>query len=108
MDTDQRVLSDEALAQLRRLVWLACVCVYLVVFVAGVLAGTSDLLAMLRAAGLTVATAVLGRLALSLVSRASQPAPEPPSAGQDRTLGSLLDLVSSPNVAGPHVEPKTL
>ena len=98
---------DNELVWLRRLVWLACVGVYLVVFVGGVLAGASDLLAMLRAAALTLATAVLGRLALSLVSRASQPRPEPPSAGQDRTLGSLLDVVSSPNVAGPQ-EPETL
>jgi hypothetical protein len=101
-------MSDEPLDLLRRLVWLACVGVYLVVFVGGVLAGTSDLVAMLRAAGLSVATAVLGRLALGVVSRASQPAPEPPSAGEDRTLGSLLDLVSSPNVAGPHAEPEKL
>jgi hypothetical protein len=83
------------------------VAVYLVVFVSGVLMGVSDLLAMLRAAGLTLATAVLGKLALSLLGRASRPTPEPPSAGQDRTLGSLLDVVSSPNVAGPQ-EPETL
>ena len=107
MDTQQANASDEALAWLRRAVWLACVGVYLVVFVGGLVIGVSDLLAMLRAAGLALATAVLGKLALSIVSRASQPAKKQPSAGQDRTLGSLLDVVSSPNVAGPQ-EPETL
>lgn len=101
MDQPERI--DEAQAWLHRGVWLACVGVYLVVFVGSLLVGVPDLLAMLRAIGLTLATAVLGKLALSLVSRASQP----PSAGQDRTLGSLVDVVSSPNVAGPQ-EPETL
>jgi hypothetical protein len=107
MNAHQSSMSDEALAALHRGVWLACVGVYLVVFVGGLLVGVSDLLAMLRAAGLTLATALLGKLALSIVSRASQPTKEQPSAGQDRTLGSLLDVVSSPNVAGPQ-EPETL
>jgi hypothetical protein len=98
---------EAAQAWLHRGVWLACVGVYLVVFVGGELMGVSDLVAMLRAAGLALATAVLGRLALSLVSRAPQPPTDQPSAGQDGTLGSLLDVVSSPNVAGPQ-EPETL
>jgi hypothetical protein len=107
MDTQQRSVSEEVLAALHRGVWLACVGVYLVVFVGGLLVGVSDLQAMLRAAGLTLGTAVLGKLALSIVSRASQPVTQQPSAGQDRTLGSLVDVVSSPNVAGPQ-EPETL
>ena len=107
METQHAIVTDEALAWLHRAVWLACVGVYLVVFVGGLVIGVSDLLAMLRAAGLALATAVLGKLALSIVSRASQPVNEQPSAGQDRTLGSLLDVVSSPNVAGPQ-EPETL
>jgi hypothetical protein len=107
MNTQQAIVTDEALAWLHRGVWLVCVGVYLVVFVGGLLVGVSDLLAMLRAAGLTLATAVLGKLALSIVSQASQPVKEQPSAGQGRTLGSRLDVVSSPNVAGPQ-EPETL
>jgi hypothetical protein len=107
VDGPQAVMSDEAQAGLYRGVWLACVGVYLVVFVGGVLIGVPDLVAMLRALGLTLATAVLGKLALTLVGRASDPAAEPPLAGQDRTLGSLVDVVSSPNVAGPQ-EPETL
>jgi hypothetical protein len=107
VEQPEPILSDEAQAWLHRGVWLACVGVYLVVFVGSLLVGVPDLLAMLRAAGLTLATAVLGKLALSLVSRASQPAPAGPSAGKDRTLGSLVDVVSSPNVAGPQ-EPETL
>jgi hypothetical protein len=107
VEQPEPILSDEAQAWLHRGVWLACVGVYLVVFLGGLLVGVPDLLALLRAVGLTLATAVLGKLTLNLVSRASQPAPEPLSAGQDRTLGSLLDVVSSPNVAGPQ-EPETL
>jgi hypothetical protein len=107
MDTQQANVNDEAVAALRRGVWLACVGVYLVVFVGGLLVGVSDLVAMLRAAGLTLAIAVLGKLALSIVSRAPQPTREQPSAAQDGTLGSLLDVVSSPNVGGPQ-EPETL
>jgi hypothetical protein len=107
MDTQQTNVTDEVLAALHRGVWLACAGVYLAVFVGSLLVGVSDLQAMLRAAGLTLATAVLGKLALSIVSRASQPVKEPLSAGQDRTLGSLIDVVSSPNVAGPQ-EPETL
>ena len=103
----QPILSDETQARLQRGVWLACVGVYLAVFVGGVLAGVPDVTAMLRAAGLTLATAVLGKLAVGLLCRASQPASEPPSASQDGTLGSLLDVVSSPNVAGPQ-EPEML
>jgi hypothetical protein len=107
METQHRNVSDEVLAALHRGVWLVCVGVYLVVFVGGLLVGVPDLQAMLRAAGLTLATAVLGKLALSIVSRASQPAKQQPSAGQDRTVGSLVDVVSSPNVAGPQ-EPEML
>jgi hypothetical protein len=106
-DTHSGPSLEVAQAWLHRGVWLACVGLYLVVFVGGELMGVSDLVAMLRAAGLTLATAVLGRLALGLVGRASQPPVDPPSAGQDRTLGSLVDVVSSPNVAGPQ-EPETL
>ena len=94
----------ETQATLRRLVWLVCIGVYLVVFVSGVLGGASDLVAMARAAGLTLATAVLGRLALGVLSRASQPAAGPPLADEDRTLGSLIDLVSSPNLREPQAE----
>ena len=109
MGSSQDTAASLEVAQtwLVRGAWLACVGVYLVVFVGGVLAGVSDLTAMLRAAGLTLATAVLGKLAVGLLCRASQPVTEPPSATEDRTLGSLLDVVSSPNVAGPQ-EPEKL
>jgi hypothetical protein len=98
----------QAQAWLHRLVWLLCIAVYLFVFVGGVVDGRSDVLAMLHAGGLSIATAVLGRLALGLLSRAGQPNAEQPSAGQDRTLGSLVDLVSSPKVVEPQGEPDTL
>ena len=107
-ETQAILATAEAQAWVHRLVWLLSVSVYLVVFVSGVLSGGSDVLAMVRASGLTLATAVLGRLALGVLSRASQPAREPPLAAQDRTLGSLIDLSSSPNVAAPQAEPEAL
>jgi hypothetical protein len=105
--SNAELVSPETLGWLHRLVWLACVCVYLVVLVSGILGGTPDLLAMLRAAGLTLATAALGKLAIALLARAPQPAAAP-LANEDRTLGSRLDLVSSPNVVAPQVEPEAL
>ena len=103
--SNNEVVSTGTLAWLHRMVWLACVCVYLVVLVGGILAGTPDLLAMLRAAGLSVATAVLGKLAITLLGREPRPSAAP-LANQDRTLGSRLDVVSSPNVAESNAVPE--
>ena|SRR5438309_6449815 len=105
--SNDELVSPETLSWLHRLVWLACVSVYLVVLVSGILGGAPDVLAMLRAAGLTLATAVLGKVAIALVARAPRRAAAP-LANQDRTLGSRLDLVSSPNVAEPQAESEAL
>jgi hypothetical protein len=93
----QPVLDEQGLAWVRRLVWAACVAVYLVVFIGSVQAGASDLVALGRAMGFTLGTAVLGRIAMGLLSRATQPLDQGPTASQDGTVGSRVDLVSSPN-----------
>ena len=99
------VLDDAALTWANRLVWAACVAVYIVVFVGSLLAGTSDLTALGKACGFTLATAVLGRIAVSLVGRASLPVDketeETPMADQNGTLGSLVDVLSEANVSEP-------
>jgi hypothetical protein len=82
------------------MVWALCASVYLTVFVSGVMAGASDLTTMLRASGFTVASALIGKLTLSVLSQATQPL----SATEEGTVGSLVDLVSSPNVSEPEDE----
>ena len=104
--TDQRepALDGGALAWANRGVWVACIAVYLTVFVGGITAGASDLSALGKAMGFTLATALLGRIAVGVLSRASLPALQVPTADEDGTVGSLLDLVSSPNLARPEDE----
>ena len=99
---EQRVpaLGPAGLAWCYRVVWAVCIGVYLTVFVSGLLGGASDLTTMVRAGGFTLASALIGRLALGIVSRATQPVrPAPLSATEDGTVGSLVDLLSSPNVS---------
>jgi hypothetical protein len=98
----QPVLSEAALARADRAVWLACVSVYLTVFVGSLLAGAADLTALERAIGLTFATALIGKFAVSVMSQATQVVQkEVPTADPVGTLGSLVDLSSSPNVSAP-------
>ena len=91
------VLSEAALAWGYRGVWALCIAVYLVVFISGLQAGSSDLATIVRAVGFTLATALIGKLALSVLSQARQPL----SATEDGTVGSLIDLTSSPNISEP-------
>jgi hypothetical protein len=101
-ETREPVLSDAALAWADRGVWLACVAVYVTVFVGSLLAGVADLTALGRAVGLTLATALVGKFAVTLASQATQVAEkEVPTTDPSRTLGSLVDLASSPNVSAP-------
>ena len=95
-----RVMSPEAVNMGYRLVWGLCIGVYLTVFVSGVLSGGSELTTMLRAAGFTVATALVGKTAMSVLGQAT----EPLSATEEGTVGSRIDLVSSPNVSEPEDE----
>jgi hypothetical protein len=94
------VMSPEAVNTGYRLVWALCIGVYLTVFVSGVLSGGSELTTMVRAAGFTLATALVGKTAMSVLGQAR----EPLSDTQDGTVGSRIDLVSSPNVSEPEDE----
>jgi hypothetical protein len=73
--------------------------VYLTVFVGGIQGGGAELITLARAIAFTLAAALLGRTALGFLGRASLPVQEGQSAGQDGPVGSLIDLVSSTNVA---------
>jgi hypothetical protein len=70
------------------------------VFIGGIQSGGADLMAMGRAVAFTLAVAVLGKMAIGLVSRASLPEEQGPSADELGQVGSLDDLVGSTNVAG--------
>jgi hypothetical protein len=93
------VLDDAALSWAWRLVWALCIGVYLTVFIGGIQAGGNELLALARAAAFTLATGILGRMIVGLLSRASLPEQQGPLAVKEGPLGSLGDLVSSTNVA---------
>ena len=80
-------------------VWAVCIGIYLTVFVGGILAGAAELPTLGRAIAFTLAAAVLGRLALSLLAKASLPREEGPLDTQHGPVGSLVDLVESTNVA---------
>jgi hypothetical protein len=101
------VLSTEALGRLSRWLWALCVLAYLTVFVGGVLAGGSEVFSVARGLGFAGGLALIGRIGLNLLSQAEQPI-SAPTDDQDRTLGSLVDLVSSPNVGEPHDDSGTL
>src|SRR5215216_4084794 len=98
-DNREPALSDAALGDASRAVWAVCIAVYIIVFVGGIQAGAADLVTMVRASGFTLAAAVLGRVALGLLGRASLPARSGPMADEEGPVGSLVDLVSSANFA---------
>ena len=97
--TPKPVLSDTALNWADRCLWVLCIGVYLTVFVGGVLAHGDELLAMARAVAFTLVTAVLGKIAVGLLARASLPEEEGPSAEQEGPIGSRAELAPSANVA---------
>ena len=90
--TRRPVLNDAALSLGQRGLWALCIGVYLTVFVGGITAG--------RAIAFTLVTAFLGHTALCLLARASLPVEQGPLATPEGPLGSLVDVVSSTNVAG--------
>ena len=97
--TRKPALDDAALSWAQRVVWAVCVAIYLTVFIGGISAGGAELMTLGRAIGFTLAAAVLGRIALRLLSKASLPVEEGPSANQAGPVGSRVDLVSSANFA---------
>ena len=95
------VLSPGAIGRLYRGLWAVCVLVYLGVFFGGLAAGGTDVWVMARAMVACVAVALVGRLAIGLLGQATQVVEQPPLADEEGTLGSLIDLLSSPNVGSP-------
>src|ERR1051326_3169438 len=91
-------LSDTALGWFQRALWALCIGVYLTVFVAGIVARGDELLVMSRAVGLTLVTAVLGKLALALLARATLPTDSGPSAEQAGPIGSPIQKAEATNV----------
>ena|SRR5437867_1148375 len=94
----EAALDDNGLAWARRVVWAMCIGVYLTVFIGGIQGGGAELIAVGRAAAFTLGAAVLGKMALSLLAKASLPVEQGPMAKQEGKLGSLVDLSSSANV----------
>ena len=94
----EAALDDNGLAWARRVVWAMCIGVYLTVFIGGIQGGGAELMAVGRAAGFTLGAAVLGKMVLSLLAKASLPLEQGPMAIQDGRLGSLVDLSASTNV----------
>ncbi len=92
-------LSDEALAWSERVLWGLCIGVYLSVFVPGVLGYGDELMVMGRAIAFTLVTAVLGKIAIGLLGRASLPEEQGPSAEEEGPIGSRVELLPSTNVA---------
>jgi hypothetical protein len=92
-------LDAAAMSKAQSLVWVVCIGVYLTVFIGGIQAGGAELVTLGRATAFTFAAAVLGRMALGLLGRASLPVRAGPTADQEGPLGSLVDLVSSTKVA---------
>jgi hypothetical protein len=92
------VMSPTALSWGYRIVWGLCASVYLAVFISGIQAGGSDLGTLGRSMGFTLAMALVGKITMSVLGKATQPVPEPLSASQVGTVGSLVDLLTSPNV----------
>jgi|SRR5579859_1255292 len=93
-----RALTDRAFHRFQRAVWAVCVVVYLAVFIGGIQAGGSELMAVGRAVAFTLVAALLGRTALGLLGRASVPSEPVPMAVPQGKVGSLVDLLGSTNV----------
>ncbi len=101
------VLDDNALGWAQRSLWAICVALYLIVFIGGLNSGGDELLTMGRAIAFTLVAAVLGKVALGLLAKASLPAEQGPSADQPGPVGSLVDLIPSTNVAQQHEDTAT-
>jgi hypothetical protein len=95
----EHALDETAMSKAQGVVWAVCIGVYLTVFIGGIQAGGAELITLGRATGFTLAAAVLGRMALSFLDRASVLVEQGPTADKEGPLGSLVDLVSSTKVA---------
>ena len=94
-----RVVDDTGMTWAHRLVWAICLGVYMTVFIGGILAGGSELVTLGRAIGFTLVAAVLARIGLALLDGATLPVEQGRLADEEGPLGSLVEPVSSTNVA---------
>jgi hypothetical protein len=92
-------LSPEALTWCDRALWALCIGVYLSVFAPGILGQGDELMVMGRAVGLTLLTAILGKIALGFLAQATLPVEEGPSAEEAGPIGSRVEPAASANVA---------
>ena len=95
----ETALGDAALSTARRALWAVCIAIYLTVFIGGLQAGGAELPTLGRALAFTLAAAVLGRIVLGLLGRASLPVRQGPLADPEGPVGSLVELGNSTNVA---------
>ena len=95
----ERVVDDTVMTWAHRLVWAICLGVYMTVFIGGILAGGSELVTLGRAIGFTLVAAVLARIGLALLDGATLPVEQGRLADEEGPLGSLVEPVSSTNVA---------
>jgi hypothetical protein len=95
----EHALDETAMRKAQAVVMAACIGVYLIVFIGGIQAGGAELVVLGRATAFTLAAAVLGRIGLGLLGRASLPVQEGPTADQEGPVGSLVDLIASTKVA---------
>jgi hypothetical protein len=106
-DTSSRerapALNEAAMAWVVRGLWAVCIAVYLTAFVGGIQAGNEELGVVARAVGYTLVAAMLGRLGLNLLGRASVPVERVPMDDEDGQLGSRINDDLEPNVAGQEV-----
>ncbi len=91
-------LDEAGLAWAQRVIWAVCIGVYLTVFIGGIQAGGAELISVGRAAAFTLMAAVLGKMTLSLLGKASLPVEPGPMANQAGILGPLEVPSLSANV----------
>ena len=98
-------LDDVWLGWAQRVIWAVCIGVYLTVFIGGIQSGGAELITVGRAAAFTLVAALLGKMALGLLTNASLPVEPGPMATPDGRLGSLVELTASANVPQHQDEP---
>ena len=101
------VVGDFGLAWAQRFVWAVCIGIYLTVFIGGIQAGGAELITVGRASAFTLVAAVLGKMALGLLAKASLPIEQGPMANQDGHFGSLVRPSLSANLPQPQDEAET-
>lgn len=90
------LLTPTGYRRLHLTTWLLCVVTYVGVLGSNLAQGGTDLLGMLKAMAATLAVALLARLLLGILSRATR---EVRLVSDEASRGSLLDLVADESPA---------